>query len=858
MKLFSSKRRVVTAAALVLLALFLLRPGASRLKSRIISSLSAGVGRSVDLGSVHVRLLPRPGFDLENLVVYDDPAFGAEPMLRAGEVTADLRLTSLLRGKIEIARLNLTEPSLNLVHNDDGQWNVEALLERTSRTVTGPTAKAKSGARSGFPYIEATSARINFKRGQEKKPYALTNADFSLWQESENAWGVRLKAQPIRTDLNLNDTGLLQVSGTWQRAETLHDTPLQFSVEWSRAQLGQVTKLFTGNDKGWRGGIVIDVALTGTPAQLKITSTAAVDDFRRYDITTGKALRLATACDGEYSSLNHEFHGVNCNAPIGKGFIALAGDFGIPGMHHFVIDVTADKVPASALVALAQHAKKNLPDDVVAEGTVNGRFTFREDASRRTKPRIDGQGEISGLQLASASNGVEIGPETIPFLLTSGGTAPLPSKPARTGAPILHSASLRLPASPHIEIGPITAGSATARMWVDRGGYDLALEGEIEIGRTLRLARMIGLPVLAANPEGSAQVNLQIAGAWIGQADAGASGFIGPQVVGVAKLRNVKVAVHGVGGPVEIVGADMQLLADAVRVEKLNLKGAGAVWTGSLETPRGCKSPETCPVRFALKTDEANWGPLNEWAHPSPKKRAWYQVLEGNAQPGPSWLSRVRGTGSLSIERFRIHSITATNMSAKINLGEGKIEIAGLNAELLSGRHRGTWQIDFSVRPAICRGKGDLVGISLASLASAMRNPWIAGSANGHYDLKGSCSEEFWPSAEGVVQADMRDGVFEHVIVGDDGEPLRIRRLDGQARMHGGSIEVEKASLDSREGTYELSGTATLQREIAVRLTRIPSNAASGGYSISGTLAQPVVTPLGRTEQAKLKRLSAK
>ena len=64
-----------------------------------------------------------------------------------------------------------------------------------------PTGKAKSERRPGFPYIEATSARINFKSGLEKKPYALTNADFSLWQDSENSWGVRLKAQPFRTDL---------------------------------------------------------------------------------------------------------------------------------------------------------------------------------------------------------------------------------------------------------------------------------------------------------------------------------------------------------------------------------------------------------------------------------------------------------------------------------------------------------------------------------------------------------------------------------------------------------------------------------------------------------------------------------
>src|SRR5580700_3839012 len=97
--------------------LFLLRPGASRLKSRFVLSISSAVGRSVDIGSVHIRLLPRPGFDLNDLVVYDDPAFGAEPMLRASEVTASLRLMSLIRGRIEIARLDLTEPSLNLVHS---------------------------------------------------------------------------------------------------------------------------------------------------------------------------------------------------------------------------------------------------------------------------------------------------------------------------------------------------------------------------------------------------------------------------------------------------------------------------------------------------------------------------------------------------------------------------------------------------------------------------------------------------------------------------------------------------------------------------------------------------------------------
>ena len=167
-KALSSRRRIAAAAVAILLILFLVRPGVSRLKARIANSISRAVARPMEIGSVHLRFLPRPGFDLENVVIYEDPAFGAEPMLRAPEVTAVVRLTSLLRGRLDISRLELTEPSLNLVRREDGRWNWEALLERTARTPLAPTAKSKREARPGFPYIEASSGRINFKAGAEK------------------------------------------------------------------------------------------------------------------------------------------------------------------------------------------------------------------------------------------------------------------------------------------------------------------------------------------------------------------------------------------------------------------------------------------------------------------------------------------------------------------------------------------------------------------------------------------------------------------------------------------------------------------------------------------------------------------
>src|SRR5580658_6434000 len=353
-KLFSSKRRVVAAVVVIVLALFLVRPGVSRLKARIANSISRAVARPVEIGAVHLRFLPQPGFDLDNLVIYEDPAFGAEPMLRAPEVTADVRLTSLVRGRLDIARLELTEPSLNLVRRADGRWNWEDLLERTERTPLAPTAKSKSEARPGFPYIEASSGRINFKAGPEKKPYALLNADFSLWQESENTWGARLKAEPLRTDMSLTDTGVLRMNGIWQRAGSLRETPLQFSLEWDHVQLGQLTKLVSGSDKGWRGEVRVDATLSGIPAAMQVAVDASIDDFHRYDISSSEGLRLMAHCNGRYSSVEAMIHEVFCNAPVGSGMITLHGDAGLPGVRRVDLALNLESVPVAAVAQLAR------------------------------------------------------------------------------------------------------------------------------------------------------------------------------------------------------------------------------------------------------------------------------------------------------------------------------------------------------------------------------------------------------------------------------------------------------------------------------------------------------------------------
>jgi hypothetical protein len=175
-----------------------------------------------------------------------------------------------------------------------------------------------------------------------------------------------------------------------------------------------------------------------------------------------------------------------------------------------------------------------------------------------------------------------------------------------------------------------------------------------------------------------------------------------------------------------------------------------------------------------------------------------------------------------------------------------------LNAEILGAKHRGEWRADFSVQPAVCSGSGRLSRIALARLAETMQDAWISGIASGSYEVKGPCSGDFWHSAEGTLQFEVKDGTLPHLSLAGDEAPLKIARLSGEARLHGGKFEMQDATLNSASGTFQLSGTASLKRELNLKLSRTASGVAAG-YSITGTLAAPHVAPLPETEQARLK-----
>ncbi|MGB6387746.1 MAG: AsmA family protein [Terriglobales bacterium] len=891
---FLRSRRGLAAIAALLLILFLFRPGAYRLRTRIATSIGNALGRRVVLDNVHLRILPQPGFDLEGLVIYDDPAFSAEPMIRAQQVSAAIRLQSLLRGRLEISTLSATEPSINLVRNNEGRWNLASLIERNAQIPAAPTAKPAFERRPAFPYLEASNARVNFKIGQTKKSYALMDADVALWQDSENSWGARIKAEPVRTDFNLTDTGLLQINATWQRAPNLWTTPLQIAVQWQKGQFGQITKLLTGNDWGWRGGVNFTAKLSGTPEALRIESATAIDGFHRYDIVGSENMRLATGCAGQYNAVTNTFGGLLCESPIGDGTLRLHGNFVAAQLPTYDLTLEAEKVPLTSVVRLLRHAKKQIPGDLAASGLLNAEFhvtrivpTVPPEVSLDTRRGLSdhlseiwtGKGSATNVRLSSnvgdsVKNEVAFG--TIPLILVSADShGPLQgSSPGHSRGK--EQEQNQEPAEPHLRIGSTTleVGSsmaANAGGWISTAGYRFFLRGDVDLKDLFRLENILGLPVARPTAEGSAQLDVSVSGPW--------RGFAPAITAGTAQLRNLRAEIHGLNAPIEIASATMSLTPDTLKIEKISARIRDARWSGAVAAPRHCASasvpfgfapnivstivPGTvppCVFQFDLTTDQLSTDDLSEWFTPHPAKRPWYRILNPAEPSGNSALLAVQAHGSLRVGRFRLKKVIATQITTQMDVDRGKVTLTGLRTQLLQGSCWGDWTIDASNhdasnhgesnQPVQYRGTGTVHDISLQQVGTVMNDAWINGTAEGNFDINGSGNSlrDLLTHSDGKLQFVMRNGSLTHIEIPGSLVPLPMHRFAGELHLKQGTWQLSDGNLESRDGIYRVSGTASRDSGFDFVLTRGDEQS----WMVTGTLAKPHIEPVSRTEAKRM------
>jgi len=824
-----TSRRLTWAALLALFLALALPPfiNVNRYRGRVTGAISQALGRDVTVSRINLKLLPRPGLVLSNFLVADAPAFSAEPMLRADTVTAYIRLSSLWRGRMEIGTLDLDNPSLNLVRGSEGHWNVEELLERASQSSPAPTGEVRPATRPRFPYVEASSGRINFKLGEAKKPFAFTDADFALWLDSESSWGVRLDARPVRTDVNISDTGTLKLDGRFQRAANLRDTAIYFRFNYNDGPLGQLTKLLYARDSGWRGTVHISSIMTGSLDKLGITLDAQVSDFRRYDIASGEALRLRTHCTGFYGSADDSLSDVNCESPIGSGTLRVRGEAQSWGAAGYRFGITGENIPAERVIAFARHVKKDLPSDLTAAGEVDGVFAVRRSAG--SLPVWSGGGQSSNLALhadllkqALPMGEVQCGiPEEKPAI-------PRRKPPSRATQIPPPAPAFQLVVKPFaVPLG--AASPATASAEFNATDYRVHLAGSAELDRLMNVAQAVGIATPGVGLAGSAQLDVEIAGSWMG--------FAPPAPSGKIQAKTVTAELQGVSEPLQVDTASLVLENQLVKLTSFSAGFTkGGQLAGSASFPVHCTGPENCLLQFDVRADDVSLSRLNQLFNPA-SGQPWYRLL-AIGRRHEDLLLKLHAQGHFLVPRLELGATTATNVNGSVELSSGKLRIPELRADFLGGHEDGSWLADFTLSPPRFMGNGVVSKLSMAQIASLMHDNWATGTVDADFSvvLSGLTAAKLATSAGGTAEFTWSNGSLRHVSLMNHG-PMAFSKFVGKASLGDGTFTLTDGKMQSAGASYSVHGTASEGREISIKLER----SSGPSYLIVGTLDDPQV-----------------
>ena len=818
-------RRGGLIAVLLAVAALVLPPfiNVGRYKSRVIDSMSKALGRPVTCDSIELRLLPQPGFYLANVAIGDDPAYSLEPILHAEEVNAYLSLSSLWRGRLEIARLNLNYPSLNLVERKDASWNLESLLWKAARTQAAPTSARLSTSRPRFPYIQASNGRINFKYGLEKSVFSFTEADFTLWSPAENQWRMRLEARPVRTDMPVTDTGTLQAEATMQRAELLRDAPMKATVTWERVQLGNLTRLIYGEDRGWRGALEMSAQLSGSPAALHFTTAAKLRDFRRFDVSNGNAANLNASCEGELNVSTSLLQRTECRLPLDGGQLSVQGS--LRGLHspRYDLTISAEHLGADAVLNLARRAKRNLPDDLTATGSISASF----HTSRLSEAPSTWVGNlvVNSLVVHSSVLGKDLAINQA--VATANTAAPLPV--GRRGRPAKASPPLRALVVQSFDLPLGASTPATADGTLDDKRFALHLKGDATLERLQQFARAFGIGAPKFSLAGPAAIDLLIGGNW--------ASFEAPQVNGTAQLKNVRAEVPGLSVPVEISTAQVELDRDRLAVRNASATAGKISLSGDASFPRSCDGESPCEASFDLSTDDLNPERWNEVFNPHLKKTPWY--FFGGGQAGGNVFAKLHASGRIASRRITLGptlgATTGSAFATNFSFANEILELKNTRADLFGGSVSGDWKLDFTGSEPSYECTGDASRIQAEKLAPLLKASIGSGTLGLQYKLQmaGWDAASLSSSASAQTGFTWTGGALR--ISPDARSPLRVLRGEGQAALDQDGWTISASQWKTPSGIYQLEGSVSRDSALALQFSQ------NGGrmWKLSGTLGKP-------------------
>jgi hypothetical protein len=619
----------------------------NRFAPRIRTALENALGRKVDLGAIHFSLFAGPGFSVDNVVIHENPAIGIEPVAYVGTLEAVPRLISIFTGHLEFASIRLDDASINVAKtggpSEPGRWNFELLLNRS--------------VIRAIPEVHVRSGRINFKFGDTKSVFYLTEADLDITPPSRGsaAWNVDFTGEPARTDKPAHGFGEFIARGRWTQTGAGR---LDLDVRLEKSEIGEIVALVHGFDAGVHGTVAGRMHLAGPLNDIRISGNLDIEGVHRWDRMPpyGQSwpLRLAGRLNVPSQIIEME------SSTAGGETLPLAVRFRCSdylSQPRWGVALNWNRFPAGPVLDLARHMGADLPPRLNMTGSLDGVLGYTGQGSL--------QGELS-----------------------------------------FHDASVAIPDSPPIR-------SAQARLIFDRGHARLApaqvltaqdetaqLEADYDLNQqsldltistnAMRVESLRAQAALAAIP----WLDQVSKGTWKGQlryqiAPPASPGPASPTTgwTGAIDLRDALFPLPGLAEPVAVESAAAHIDGARVALDHIHAQ-AGKI---ALEGDYRYEPQMTRPHRLRLRIPEADTAELERLLMPTLRHSRGLiaRALNLGRTPLPEWLADRHVDATVQVGTLHLGDTDVDDLQAHLLWDAGEVEFPDIRASLDKGRVTG-------------------------------------------------------------------------------------------------------------------------------------------------------------------------
>jgi hypothetical protein len=760
-------RRYVRLAvlALVLLAAAWFLPSwihADRYRRRLQANLQQALGRPVRFGGIYLRLLPRPGFSIDNATVLEDPAFGSEAFARVDHIDCDLAAGSFLKGHIALARLHLQGAAINLVRNASGQWNVGHLA-----TGAAAAASASSAAPPDLA-IDVSDSRLNFKWGADKKPFAVTALNGALrLDRKRRGLNFDLTGSPLRTDLGLPTPGAIQVQGSWL-PDPSGEGSLKATLRSRGALVYDWIPMLLGRNPGIYGLLDLDAHLTGSLAVLDVDAQARLSQLRRWEsLPPSGDLPVSVTLQGTLNRSTGEASVGSLKAGFGNSHLSLRGN--VTGLGHdpaLDLSAAADNSRLEDFVAFGTRLKGPLgsmsfplPQPLGLSGPVDGLVSIKGSWSeplfsgsiRAAQARLTlGSASLPASDLVLQCEGREI--SLLPVRIAAGPRLSL----LADGVWRLHQSSPQRRNT--------TRGASPSREHGFEPGYRLTVSAHSVPGHDLvGFARNAGLKLARdLDLQGPVTATLSLTAA--------ADSESRPALSGIAELHSDALLLPGLVEPLPVQDARISLEGDHVLINPITANFAGSVITARMAH----SGPRSVPWTFeahanSIDLAEALAG-FEAFGHHAPVP--WFERIPGldtlasRRAAGTGLFNVLNARGQFSTPLMKYGRVSLRNLSARAEISKRDLRVTGAGFRISSGRGEASANFDLSGPSPDLSTSFEIQGLRVENWTTHLP-PQLAelrgtASFRGRFSSEGSSRGQLESSLQGRAQLSLTNLDFGH------------------------------------------------------------------------------------------------